>query len=103
VVTCGGWQGVGRDSLEAEPALWEEFESLPRGSGEYPDFDWEEVLPALAGDADVGLLWEMGMDGLGDPDDEINRQLGIGDYRAASWHRYAGWYVEEPEASSFLW
>jgi hypothetical protein len=59
------------------------FDSLPRSPH---DEDWEEVLPDLTGDADVEMVWDHHLDGIGDPDDLANKRLGIGDYRPAAWH-----------------
>lgn len=59
--------------------------SLPDGGD--LDYDWEEILPALTGDADVEALWSASWDGIEDPGDDTNQYLGMGDYRPVSWHR----------------
>ena len=69
------------DSLEMSN-YQEIFDSLPRSPD---DEDWEEVLPDLTGDADVEMVWDH-LEGIGDPDDQTNKVLGIGDYRPSAWH-----------------
>lgn len=62
------------------------FEDLP--TDEDWDGDYEEILPALTGDADIKMLWKADLDGLEDPGDPTNSFLGMGDYRPQAWHRY---------------
>lgn len=76
------WVDAALGLCESLPAT---LESLP-DLGEL-DYDWDEVLPALAGDADIELLWDPLLDGIGDPDNPVNQEQGMGDYRPTSWHR----------------
>jgi hypothetical protein len=67
-----------------------------------PDYDWSEVPGALAGDTDIELLWSPELDGIGDPNDHTNADLGMGDYRAESWHHRFDQYVGDEEYPSAL-
>jgi hypothetical protein len=71
-----------QDSFEMAETQ-EVFDSLPITSD---DGDWGEILPELTGDTDVEMLWQPHLDGVDDPASDINKGLGIGDYRPASWH-----------------
>lgn len=51
-----------------------------------PGFDWREILPELKGDIDVLALWEPLLDGMDDPDSDLNQRIGMGDYRPMNWH-----------------
>jgi len=66
-----------------------------------PDYDWHEVPAALAGDIDIEMLWMPELDGIENPDEQKNADMGVGDYRPQSWHdrfdRYAGG-TEHPSA-----
>ncbi len=74
---------------DEDDALRERLEQLPHFGTH--DFVWEEVLPSLTGDADVELLRSEQMDGIENPDNDVNQVQGIGDYRSQSWHRiFAG-------------
>ena len=61
-----------------------QYESLP-DSGE--DEIWDEILGALTGDGDIEIVWSAESFDRTDPDDEVNRYLGMGDYRPEAWHR----------------
>lgn len=115
-VACrGGWIESAREYIEDRPSLRRQFEDLPEGEDVAPedvnddhteggiDFDWEEVPAALAGDEDVALLWMPVADGIGAPDDPINREQGIGDYRAGSWHQPFARYEDNADAPSALY
>lgn len=82
-VACNkGWIDIAK---ELHPALEEQIASLPDCGA--MDYEWSEVLSALAGDEDVASMWMPIRDGIEDPADEANRELLIGDYRPKSWHR----------------
>lgn len=49
------------------------------------DYDWDLVDESLLGESDITLLFDDAADGIEDPEDEINRRLGIGDMRPAAW------------------
>jgi len=74
--------GWARDSFEMAD-YQDVFDSLHTSED---DGDWGEILPALTGDTDVEMLWQPHLDGIDDPANELNRGLGIGDYRPAAWH-----------------
>jgi hypothetical protein len=68
-----GWAGLDRHPLP-----------LP----EHPDdFDWDMASEVLFQDLDILSLFDVEMDGIEDPGDEHNRDLGIGDYRPQAWFR----------------
>ena len=60
------------------------------------DFDWRWCQARLFRHGYVPLLAQAEFEGLEDPEHEVNRQLGIGDYRPGSWFRGFG----EPAAVS---
>lgn len=104
--------GAVKDELDHRPELVAQFDALPvcgPDDGEVvvdedagPDFDYDEVLAALAGDTDVEMMWDMSVDGVGDPSDEANVELGIGDYRPQSWNRMFDRFVRAPEMRTSL-
>ncbi|MEY9848505.1 hypothetical protein ABH940_005608 [Streptacidiphilus sp. BW17] len=49
------------------------------------DYDWNACREALFQDSDLLMLFQPNADGLEDPENEVNRRLGIGDYRPAAW------------------
>jgi hypothetical protein len=65
---------------------------------EHPDdADWDLADDALFQDHDLSNLFKPALDGIEDPDNEVNRELGIGDYRPAAWFR---WFLNvEPRDS----
>lgn len=54
------------------------------------DFDWEFCREVLMPDGDILQLMEPHLDGLEDPDDPVNRSLGMGDYRPTAWFDWFG-------------
>ncbi|MGW2281460.1 hypothetical protein [Streptomyces sp. NPDC001770] len=61
----------------------------PRGGGALPahrdDHDFDACAEMFFQDTDVLMLYDAGLDGMEDPDDEVNQRLGIGDLRPAAW------------------
>lgn len=115
-VACqDGWLSAAEEIIESRPVLRRQLAGLPKRDGSEPngqeeddaeagpDFDWDEVPGALAGDEDIALLWMPEVDGVGDPEDPINRAAGIGDYRAASWHQPFDRYRQDPDAQSAIY
>ena len=47
---------------------------------------WEDAHSELVQDWDIALLWDPSMDGREQPDDDLNRRMGIGDYRPTAWY-----------------
>lgn len=82
LATRPGYIDWAEDSLEMSDNQLV-FDSLPPSPD---DGDWEEILPALTGDTDIEMMWHLHIDGIDDPANEINQQLGMGDYRPESWH-----------------
>jgi hypothetical protein len=71
--------------LDGDLRLARIVESLP----EHPDdADWALADDALFQDHDLANLFRPALDGIEDPDNEVNREMGIGDYRPAVWFRW---------------
>jgi hypothetical protein len=49
------------------------------------DYDWDGCRDLLFQDEDILMLYDASLDGLEDPDSDVNRRLGIGDYRPNAW------------------
>jgi hypothetical protein len=50
------------------------------------DFDWGLLTEVLFQDLDIELVLESTWaDGIENPDEELNRLVGMGDYRPAAW------------------
>ncbi len=49
------------------------------------DYDWDDVRDGLLQDTDILVLFNPDLDGIEDPEDEVNRNNGIGDYRPRAW------------------
>jgi len=71
-----------RDSFEMDDNQ-AVFDSLPAS---FADCEWGEIVPELTGDTDVEMLWQPHLDGIDDPANDLNRGLGVGDYRPSAWH-----------------
>ncbi|MDL4818632.1 hypothetical protein [Actinomadura opuntiae] len=53
---------------------------------EHPDdLDWGMVGEVLLQDHDILTLFDSGWDGVEDPDSDLNREIGMGDYRPSAW------------------
>lgn len=99
------------DFIRDDPtsSITRQFHSLPEAlvethpdtgeSWHVEDLQFDEVLGALAGDTDIELMWDLSMDGIGDPDADF-RSLGMGDLRPQSWHK--PFDVDHLDAPSFL-
>lgn len=67
-----GWTGLDQVTLE----------SLP----EHPDdFKWDAMPDVLFQDTDILHLFEPGLDGIDDPQDALNVEMAMGDYRPSAW------------------
>lgn len=78
-----GYVDWARDTIRAQN-LEDQVKALPTA---VDDDVWEEILGDLTGDVDVEALWWRDRKGIEDPDDPVNRHLGMGDYRPQAWHR----------------
>ncbi|WP_131810854.1 hypothetical protein [Mycobacterium intracellulare] len=109
-----GWVLSARNDIDETGSLRRQLNKIPEGmewdtseqmpdddTDDGPDYDWDEVPAALAGDIDIEMLWMPELDGIENPDDQKNAEMGVGDYRPQSWHhrfdRYAG-DAEHPSA-----
>jgi len=91
------WVPMVDDMLNDDPDVVPEYRLLPPDP---EDFEWPEVLPSLAGDADIEQLWWAESDGIEDPANEINQAIGMGDYRPQNWHRLFDSFVPDPGTSN---
>lgn len=56
------------------------------GLPEHPDdLDWDTCLSVLFQDHDILALFKADLDGIEDPGTDLNRDMGMGDYRPRSW------------------
>lgn len=64
------------------------FDGLPEANG---DLDVQALLTGLFQDHDILALFDAELDGIEDPDDPVNADSGMGDYRPQAWFRaFAG-------------
>jgi hypothetical protein len=75
--------------------LSDDFAALPKH--EYDEV-WDEILGELTGDVDIEALWAPGGELRADPADELNKILGMGDYRPEAWHRLFERAIPEDDA-----
>jgi hypothetical protein len=70
-----GWTGLDEATFDALPA--------------HPDdLDWDAMPDVLFQDIDILHLFEPGLDGIDDPDDALNAEMAIGDYRPSAWFEH---------------
>jgi hypothetical protein len=60
------------------------FDAVPEHS---EDYGWDTAKQVLFQDHDFLQLFNASLDGIEDPDDEMNRNLGMGDLRAHAWFK----------------
>ncbi|MEV0354578.1 hypothetical protein AB0H71_00780 [Nocardia sp. NPDC050697] len=108
----GGWIDAGHDLIKERGVLRRQFRNLAEGadwnddaeeSDDGPDFEWDEVPAALAGDEDIALLWRSDLNGIENPSVNANLLLGIGDYTPSSWHDRFDRYRDDPNPTSALY
>jgi len=77
-----------REGGDLHEVVRDELAELPASSADAPDYEFEEVLPSITGDADIEMIFLSGgpTDGVEDPESEENQFLGMGDYRLGAWH-----------------
>ena len=67
---------------DAWPTLWSTVIRQPASR----DFDWPSLREDLFEDTDFLMLYAPELDGVDDPDDEVNQSLGIGEHlRPRDW------------------
>jgi hypothetical protein len=69
-----GWTGLNEPNLA----------SLAEHPG---DFDWDAMPDVLLQDTDVLHLFEPDLDGIEDPNEELNLDMAMGDYRPSAWFK----------------
>jgi hypothetical protein len=77
---------------QAEVSEDPEFvEDLVEGLPASPlDYDWDGCRDVLFQDTDILMLFDDQLDGVEDPESEINQELRIGDYRPGAWFETFG-------------
>lgn len=64
---------------------WVGLEKYPNLPVHKDDFDWEMAFECLFQDTDILSLFDQELDGIEDPDSDLNEFLGMGDYRPEAW------------------
>jgi hypothetical protein len=74
------------------------FNSMP----EHPDdFDWDAMPDVLFQDTDILHLFEPDLDGIDDPDETLNIEMAMGDYRPSEWFENFGNMRQRDEQRGF--
>ena len=69
---------------------------------EHPDdFDWDAMPDALFQDTDILHLFEPDLDGIDDPDEALNIEMAMGDYRPSAWFENFGNMRQRDEQRGF--
>jgi hypothetical protein len=73
----------------AKDGVADEWLPISRESMEVPrhedDLDWESLGDVLFQDIDILSLFDQELDGIEDPESDLNRYMAMGDYRPQSW------------------
>jgi hypothetical protein len=90
--TCPGEEMALHLMLQDAAAATEDgWIDLEEGTAPWPshpaDFDWDMAGEVLFQDIDILTLFNPNLDGIEDPDTELNQQAGIGDYRPNAWFK----------------
>jgi hypothetical protein len=64
----------------------ERHQALPEHDDD--DYDWDRCASLLFEDHDVLMLFDTSLDGLEDPQGDLNQTYGVGDLRAAKWFQF---------------
>ncbi len=88
--TCPGEEMALHLMLQEAPAVleddWAEWQqSLSELPKHRDDLDWGMTGEVLSQDNDILALFDLELDGIEDPDDDLNREIGMGDYRPSAW------------------
>lgn len=88
--TCPGEEmALHRIVNEAEAAVsdawWGDLEAISSEGTHDDDYDWDMIREAFFQDLDILSLFDESLDGIDDPDSELNSNTGMGDYRPRSW------------------
>lgn len=87
------------DCLEmAEDAGDSDHDALPRN---HDDYDWDMCSEILFEDHDVLMLYNADLDGMEDPDTDVNQEFGIGDLRPKAWFEFFAHLEPRDPARSF--
>ncbi|MEU6373322.1 hypothetical protein [Streptomyces sp. NPDC046909] len=76
-------------AIEDAPSYLDDIDTRDTAHGHLPehrdDYDWNACSDLFFQDHDVLMLFDARLDGIEDPDGEVNQRLGMGDLRAAAW------------------
>ncbi|WP_051466240.1 hypothetical protein [Pseudofrankia saprophytica] len=86
---CPGEEMALHLALHEASALLDDPDMITGSVERFPphpgDYDWDTCVDAMFKDTDILGLLDPSRDGMEDPDDPVNRELGIGDYRPSAW------------------
>lgn len=76
-------------AIEDAPGYLDDIDMRDTAHGTLPehrdDYDWDACSDLFFQDGDVLMLFDARLDGIEDPDGDVNQRLGMGDLRAAAW------------------
>ncbi|MFE7278662.1 hypothetical protein [Streptomyces sp. NPDC057623] len=82
-------------AIEDAPSYLDDIDTRDTAHGTLPehrdDYDWDACSDLFFQDHDVLMLFDARLDGIEDPDGDVNQRLGMGDLRAAAWFEPFGY------------
>lgn len=82
-------------AIEDAPGYLDDIDTRDTAHSQLPehrdDYDWDACSDLLFQDHDVLMLFDARLDGVEDPDGDVNQRLGMGDLRAAAWFEPFGY------------
>ena len=82
-------------AIEDAPSYLDDIDTRDTAHGMLPehrdDYDWDACSDLFFQDHDVLVLFDARLDGIEDPDGDVNQHLGMGDLRAAAWFEPFGY------------
>ncbi len=82
-------------AIEDAPSYLDDIDTRDTAHGKLPehrdDYDWDACSDLFFQDHDVLMLFDARLDGIEDPDGDVNQHLGMGDLRAAAWFEPFGY------------
>ncbi|WP_430379161.1 hypothetical protein [Streptomyces sp. B1-3] len=87
--TCTAEEMALHLAIEDAPGCLDDIDTRNTAHGTLPehrdDYDWDACSDLFFQDHDVLMLLDARLDGIEDPDGEVNQRLGMGDLRTAAW------------------
>ncbi|MEV0219891.1 hypothetical protein [Streptomyces sp. NPDC050704] len=82
-------------AIEDAPSCLDDIDARDTTHSQLPehrdDYDWDACSDLLFQDHDVLMLFDARLDGIEDPDGDVNQRLGMGDLRTAAWFEPFGY------------